>query len=56
LHCYAIVIDEQDKLESVENWLRIIPRRKLPKCFLEWVRKQPEEEKARLRNFIKREK
>jgi hypothetical protein len=48
--------NEKDKLESVENWLRIIPRRKLPRCFLDWVRKQPEEEKARLRNFIKREK
>jgi hypothetical protein len=30
--------------------------RKLPKCFLDWVKKQPEEEKERLRKFIKREK
>ena len=48
--------NEYDKLKSVENWLRMRPRRKLPKCFLEWVKKQPEEERARLRNFIKREK
>jgi hypothetical protein len=32
------------------------PRKLLPRSVLDWVRKQPEEEKARLRKFIKREK
>ena len=48
--------NEYDKLKSVENWLRMRPRKKLPSSLLDWVRKQPEEEKARLRKFIKREK
>jgi hypothetical protein len=48
--------NEYNKLKSVETWLRMRPRKKLPSSLLDWVRKQPEEEKARLRNFIKREK
>jgi hypothetical protein len=48
--------NEYDKLKSVENWLRIRPRKPLPSSLLDWVRKQPEEERARLRKFIKREK
>jgi hypothetical protein len=48
--------NEYDKLKAVENWLRIRPRKPLPRSVLDWVRKQPEEEKVRLRKFIKREK
>jgi hypothetical protein len=31
-------------------------KKPLPSSLLDWVKKQPEEEKARLRKFIKREK
>ena len=48
--------NEYNKLKSVETWLRMRPRKPLPRSVLDWVRKQPEEEKARLRKFIKREK
>jgi hypothetical protein len=41
-------INEYDKLKAVENWLRMRPRKKLPSSLLDWVKKQPEEEKERL--------
>jgi hypothetical protein len=33
--------NEYNKLKSVETWLRMRPRKPLPRSVLDWVRKQP---------------
>jgi hypothetical protein len=44
-HC-----SEDKKLEHVRNWLKRPPRA-LPKCYLDWVKQLPEDEKQTLRDF-----
>jgi hypothetical protein len=40
------------KLEHVRNWLKRPPRA-LPKCYLDWVKQLPEDEKQTLRDLRK---
>jgi hypothetical protein len=46
-HC-----SEDKKLEHVRNWLKRPPRA-LPKCYLDWVKQLPEDEKQTLRDLRK---
>jgi hypothetical protein len=43
---------EAKKLELVRNWLKRPPRA-LPKCYLDWVKQLPEDEKKTLRELRK---